>query len=395
MIVLGVNEVHKIPISSNATIGLDKKDHLLIKDQGQLLLIQGKKLGENLLRLGSTTYKVVVVSPKQHSIYGLLKTTLQYTQGLWLDFADGAFRIRGRLDHPSTWLTLSHQYLNSFYMEAEISADHLLLVEYEINKSLTKSGFFPIKIHQEPYPTVRLASNANQNHQVSEILGHYGLTLKEDNKKLYSEPLVRVQVLLAEVRKSFAQNIGIEWPYQASAQILPQGLLPSAEGSQLIANFFAKEGSGRILANPVLLAKSGSDAEFFAGGEFPIKSKTKQTQTVTWKKYGITLKIKPLADADGKISLDLSSEVSSIDSGERIDGIPSLFTNTLSSHFDLHGSQTIALSGLVKKIDGESLKRWPGLGDIPVLGNLFTSREYQEDKTELVVLVTPVIVDQN
>ncbi len=395
LFVLGKSDVAKIPIKSHETIGLEKKDMLLVKDSGTQLLIQGLREGDSILRVGEKTYKIIVTNQTNLKIYQMLSSTLTFCSGIYLDYQDKQFLIKGRLDQPSTWMTLSRLYLNNFKMEAEINASHLIIIEHEINKTLTKAGFFPIRLFLEPYPTVRLPSSAAQNHQVSEILSHFGINIKEDNKRIYFEPLVRVQVHIAEVRKSFAQNIGIEWPYQFSAKLIPEGLIPIDGGANAFVNLFAHKGNGRILASPVLLAKSGSDAEFFAGGEFPVKSKTKQTQTVNWKKYGITLKIKPLADPDGKISLDLNTEVSSLDLGEKMDGIPSLFTNTLSSHFDLHSSQTIALSGLVKKVDGESLKLWPGIGEIPILGTLFTSREYQEDKTELLVLVTPVIVGQD
>lgn len=394
LLVLGKSEVVKIPLKNQETIGLEKKDLLLVKDNGSQLLIQGLKEGDSLLRVGERTYKVIITNPASLKIYKMLQTTLSFSNGLELDYDDKQFRIKGHLDHPSTWKTISQLYLSNFKWEAEANKSHLTVIEYEINRSLTKAGFFPVRLLLEPYPTVRLPSSANQNHQISEILGHYGINIKEDNKRIYSEPLVRVQVHIAEVRKSFAQNIGIEWPYQLSAKIIPEGLMPMEGGATTFANFFAQKGDGRILASPILLAKSGSDAEFFAGGEFPVKTMSKQTHSVAWKKYGITLKIKPLADPDGKISLDLNTEVSSLDLGEKMEGIPSLFTNTLSSHFDLHSSQTIVLSGLVKKIDGESLKQWPGLGEIPILGSLFTSREYQENKTELLVLVTPFILEQ-
>ena len=394
LIVLSPNELFKLAISPNESIGIEKKDLVVIKDNGSNILIQAKKIGETVLRVGSKSFKIAVVNSDQLKNFQLLSNTVSLINGPYLDFSDGRFHLKGRLDQASTWLSIGNQYLNNFKIELEMSSPQLLLVEYAINKKLIQAGFFPIKIFQEPYPTVRLPKEALQNHQVSEIIGNYGITIKEDNKRIYTEPLIRVQVLLVEVRKSYIQNIGIEWPYQFSAKILPDGLLPSEDGTNLAANFFSKNGNGKILASPIIIAKSGSDAEFFAGGEFPIQTKTKQSHSISWKKYGIGLKIKPIADPDGKISLDLSSEVSSIDSGEKIDGIPSLFTNTLTSHFDLHSTQTIALSGLVKKVNGESLKKWPGLGDIPILGGLFTSREYQEDKTELLVFVTPIIVEQ-
>lgn len=392
--VLNKNDILKLPVASSESVAVEKKDLLIVKDRGRELWIQGKKEGDSLLRIGARTFHLVVTSSTLKDQYEQLKQVLGLNKNLSLDYREGRFRVRGQLDDASTWLTLSSLNINCFSMEAEFKANDLRLIEYSLNKLLVNSGFFPVRIFMEPFPTVRLPKLTSQNPQLVELISQFGVNIKTDSQRLPSERLVRVQVQLIEARKSQAQQIGLEWPSQFAAKVLPTGLIPVDPLGQVTAHFFTQRGLGRILASPVLLAKSGSEADFFAGGEFPIKTKTKQTQTVVWKKYGIGLKIKPLADPDGKISLELKSEVSTIDSGEKIEGIPSLFTNTLATHFDLQNNQTIVLSGLVKKIGGESLKLWPGLGDIPILGTLFTSRDYQEDKTELLVLVTPTIILQ-
>jgi pilus assembly protein CpaC len=394
LIVLEKGSLLEIPLRQNDSIGIDRKEFLGVRDLGSRLRIQGVKEGTTMLRVGSKSLKVVVGTSAQLKTFNTLTSLLSLYPELSLDHADGLFYLSGKLDHASTWLTLANYHFHDFRMDVEASTTQLKVIEYELNKKLIAEGFFPVHLIQNPAPTVRLPSRATKGLRISELINEFGINIKEDSTKLYSDPLVRVQVLLVEVRKSYAQNIGIEWPNQMSAKVVPTGFLPNLQDTSVVANFFARNGAGKILSSPVLMAKSGSEAEFFAGGEFPIKAKSKQISSVIWKKYGIALKIKPFADSDGKISLDLSSEVSSIDVGQMVDGIPSLFTNTISSHFDLHHSQTIALSGLIKKIDGESIKRWPGLGEIPYLGGVFSSRDYQEDKTEIVVFVTPFIVEQ-
>lgn len=395
LVVLKKNNISELAILSHVGISIEKKDVIGMKDLGNKLQIVGKKEGATALKIGNSQYKVVVANDETYNSYLKLNALVKFCPSLELSFEDNIWKISGTLDDPSTWLSFAKLKITHYAFQASVLPSHLRIVEYELNREIKKLGFFPVRIFIEPTPTVRLPSSTSADHQIRDILGQFGIAIKEDKKRLYTEPLIRVQLHLAEVRKSFSQNIGIEWPYQYSAKIIPFGVMPTSMDLNAFANFFASKGHGKILASPNLITKSGSEADFFAGGEFPIKTKTNLTHSVTWKKYGITLKIKPYADPDGKISLDLSSEVSTLDPGEKIDGIPSLFTNTISSHFDLVESQTLILSGLVKKIDGESLKLWPGIGEIPILGALFTSRDFQEDKTELVVLVTPTIVHQN
>lgn len=392
LIVIQKSQSYSLPIKIKEHVILQKPKVLALTDQGTQLILQGLQEGVSLLRAGTTLYKVIIVNQEQYESYQRLKLFLKHAPGLRLSYENDFFQIEGTLDDTSTWLSLSQLSLKHFKMKISASQKQIKTIEYHINSQLEKKGGHPIGLTQEPWPVARIPFKITTNHPLRLLLNNLGLTIQEDEHQLLTEPLIRVQVIIVEMRKSFAQNMGIEWPYEMSAQLVPEGFLPTGNDSTILARFIATKGQGRVLAQPVLLAKSGSEAEFFAGGELPVKTKTKQTQTVHWKKYGITLKIKPKTDSAGRIHLDLKSEISSIDPGEKNEGIPSLFTNTLSSQFDLHQRQTIALSGLIKKIDGEAVKQWPGWGDIPIFGNLFSSREYQEDKTELTVFVTPYIV---
>ena len=150
----------------------------------------------------------------------------------------------------------------------------------------------------------------------------------------------------------------------------------------------------RVLARPNLLCRSGKEAEFVAGGEFPIKIFNYRQQDVVWKRYGIVLKIKPKADASGRISLGLETEVSTIDPAHTVDGIPGMLTNRVASYFDLTRPRTIVLSGLLKNEDSVHNAGVPGLSGLPILGPLFGSKEWKENRTELVIFVRPSIVSE-
>lgn len=104
------------------------------------------------------------------------------------------------------------------------------------------------------------------------------------------------------------------------------------------------------------------------------------------------LKVKPLADASGAISLDIETEVSIIDSANAIDGIPAMKTNRVHSHFDLTGRKTVALSGLLRDDMNLGHDGVAGLASLPIIGALFRSRSYQQQKSELVIFVTPEVV---
>src|SRR5690606_20444887 len=108
--------------------------------------------------------------------------------------------------------------------------------------------------------------------------------------------------------------------------------------------------------------------------------------------HGIMLSFKPLADRSGKLSLSLSVEISLIDQAQSIDGIPGLLVNRVESHLNLVESQTIVLSGLIKEQTGKSTQGIAALKNIPVIGLLFSSEDFRNDRTELVVFVTPKVL---
>jgi pilus assembly protein CpaC len=95
------------------------------------------------------------------------------------------------------------------------------------------------------------------------------------------------------------------------------------------------------------------------------------------------------------MSIYMETEVSALDPSTSVDGIPGLFTNRIQSHFDLEQSKTIVLSGLIKSDQSKVTQGIPGLSRLPILGTLFSSQDFRDNKTELLVFVTPEVVSQS
>jgi pilus assembly protein CpaC len=154
-------------------------------------------------------------------------------------------------------------------------------------------------------------------------------------------------------------------------------------------------GDGRILAMPNLLCRSGGEAKFFAGGEIPIKISTLRTSQVEWKKYGIMLHVQPRADRLGRLKFQLSTEISSLDGANKVDTVPGILTNKIDTQFNLKGTQTVVLSGLIKKEESKAVSGVALLNSIPILGRLFESHDFNQNLTELLVFVTPEVYFPN
>jgi pilus assembly protein CpaC len=161
----------------------------------------------------------------------------------------------------------------------------------------------------------------------------------------------------------------------------------------------SSKGLFQSLAEPNLVAESGKEATFLAGGEFPIPvaqgSGANTTISVQFKEFGIRLAFTPQVDGD-RVHLKVAPEVSSLDFGNAVvmNGfrIPALTTRRTATELELRDGQTFAIAGLLNNSMNETLQKIPGIGDIPILGYLFKSKAAQKNRTELVVMITPQIL---
>lgn len=383
-----------IPIGNNDKIWIENKKVLAATDKGNSLILQAKALGTCDINVGNKNYSIIVTSPTEFKQYKKIISTLRFLPHLNLGYENSKFIIEGKITDISEWLTLANLGNTNWLLRAEVLTKILDNVEELLNLELTKLHFQNIKIENLPFPTVKLPKElSDKNNSSLTLFKKYGLTIEKDDDILNIEPLIKVNLTLTEVRKSELQNYGIKLPNEYSSSIIDNFSIKNASWNEPTKlELLEKNGTGKILATPVLLSKSGSESTFLAGGEIPIKLVTSHTHEVIWKKYGIQLKVKPQADSLGHIKMYIEAEVSSLDRTQSVDGIPALITNSVQSYFDLQKSQTLVLSGLVKHVDDKTIQGWPGLIHLPILGELFSSSDYQKNKTEMIVFVTPEIV---
>lgn len=176
------------------------------------------------------------------------------------------------------------------------------------------------------------------------------------------------------------------------------GLLSNGWSVDVAIKALEDRGVARRLAEPNLIARSGQKASFLAGGEVPIPISGDEGQiTVDYKKFGVGLEFTPTVLADGLISLEIAPEVSSIDRSASVvvdDGIsiPGFVVRRAQTSIDLKNGQSFMMAGLLQSENNMIQQRVPGLGKLPILGPLFSSRAYQRRETDLVIIVTPFLV---
>jgi pilus assembly protein CpaC len=244
------------------------------------------------------------------------------------------------------------------------------------------------------------------------------------------KPMVMMKVRIMEFDKNAMNKIGIQWDsvldgpggglahnWSSNSQFrMTPSTFPGIDGTGQAVNlplalsgtpaFFGlvtsitskinlmmQTGNAWELATPQLAARSGGVADFLVGGEVPIPVTQGLGQTsVEYKPYGIKLHIEPVVSSDGNITTSIKAEISHIDPSVTVQGYPGFLTRKASTEVNVHEGQTIVISGLVDASGSKSLDEVPGLGQIPVLGELFRSHNFQSKRTDLVIFVTPYIV---
>jgi pilus assembly protein CpaC len=226
---------------------------------------------------------------------------------------------------------------------------------------------------------------------------------------------IKLEARIVEINRQRERDLGIKWGNSADTPgsfLFGQSYTNSVAAGNVLgglggyANINAqlsalvKQGAARVLSQPNIITVSGETANIMIGGQIPIPVSLKDGQiTVEWKDYGIKLDIAPEANGEDLIHSKVKAEVSSLDwnSAKSIKlgynlEIPPLKLSKAETIIALQSGETMALGGLISSQDNKVSTKVPFLSDLPVLGGLFTSKEFSRNETELIILITPYLV---
>ncbi|WP_409567261.1 type II and III secretion system protein family protein [Methylobacterium sp. E-016] len=252
-----------------------------------------------------------------------------------------------------------------------------------------------------------------------------------NNLTIRNKDQVMLRVTVVEVARTVLKQFGINlsgsWsglnlanvtPLSLSGGQFPAGNLLSGTingtgGASITATLraFEQAGVSRVLAEPTLTAISGESANFTAGGELPVPSSQSCTPSlvagtqptcvvgIAFKPYGVTLNFTPVVMAENRISVRVGTSVSEIDpqnsysfvSGNTTSAVPGLTVRKSETTVELASGATMMTAGLIQQKSKAAINGLPGLVNLPILGALFRSRDYQRQETELMIMVTPYI----
>lgn len=228
--------------------------------------------------------------------------------------------------------------------------------------------------------------------------------------------MILSEVQFVEVRRNARDRYGVKLPTDVTGTAtattaITKELFPGrpAEASgrasitgngEFSVSFQGNDGYGRLLAQPRLVCASGEQAEFLAGGEVPIPLISSNHFNVEYKQYGVILKLRPTADRRGNIETELEAEVSEVDTSVAVSvggsiSVPGFRTRKVKTSVTVRHGETIVLSGVFSHDEQKFVSKLPGLGNLPIIGELFKNRAFDSSKRELVIFVTPRIVNHD
>ena len=377
------------------------KDHLLIKGveagQGDLWVWKAE---------GTTEHRTIRVEKFAKSTFppGLEKALAKLTEVevIYSGFGSGAgsgvgVTLRGEITRQSECVVVADLLRNfpkAVFNATEIAPSLLLEGQARLDKWIRSSVFSTQlrveRLGQSLWLRGHVRSPAEQTVITQQAQLFFPLVQLEVDSLPDRAPTVYFRVFLLELKRNRYQSVGLSWPGS-----VPNALRVTAAGLQNLLQMDLSlqqlEGQGdvKILSNPELVVRAPGEAELFAGGQLPIQTQSRFFSNVTWKNYGLTLRLKITHVAGDLVRLEIFTEVSHLLKSASENSLPGIQSNRMKTQVDARFGSPLLLSGLLQQSTREEAKGIPFLRSIPVLGALFGSDDYLNERSELVAIPYP------
>lgn len=400
----GHQQVVSIPNVTTVSIGNPSIATVNDPGNGNQVMITGKREGTtNLIAWtldGQKQQFVIEVKGTHRSRITDIRNMLDHIEGIEISKAGNMVLIEGELFRGSdlekvSRVTTLYENVKNY---TKVHPKALEVLEKALFEKLVEEGFDQIKVtragdhlYLEGY-----CDNELQKTRAEKIAQNmYFQTESHLKLGVASKSQIWVDVQFMEVMNDKLDDIGVAWPDKIDTNTSIQAMSGRGVTTQLrgdigvTLNTLVQNGKAKVLSNPKLLVRDGKKATFDAGGEIPIRLISERTANVVFKSYGLHLEIDAQADQSNRVFLDIQSRISDLDMSTSIDGLPGIVEHKINTAVDLEYGQTVALAGLIEHRQSKTTKKFPFLGHIPILGELFKSRNFRNNHSEFVVFLTP------
>ena len=418
---VGTQKVITVPGTTRIALGDPNVAEVKVIGNNQILL-QGQAEGKTTLLVWKSSgqrvsYLVTVRKQDPNEVISELKKLLGEIEGVSVRmvgdriYLEGQAYTAGDAERIDQVVSL-YPNVKSF---VKVAPNAKKLVAQNLTAAFQKAGLRNVQVNVVG-ATIFLEGSveSQQDLQKSELIVKAVGEKVENLLVVGIKRMILSEVQFVEIRRNSKDRYGIKYPTDITGSVSAtaainqdlfpgtfgsgRGLLSILGGSDFSVGFQGNDGYGRLLAQPKLVCASGEKAEFLAGGEVPIPLITQNQFTVEYKSYGVILNLRPTADRNGNIQTEIEAEASELDTSVAVSfgsssAIPGFRTRKVKTNVTVRHGETIVLSGVFSHDEQKAVSKLPGLGHIPIIGELFKSRAFDSTKRELVIFVTPRIVN--
>jgi pilus assembly protein CpaC len=401
---LAIGEQRSFPVEEGVRFSVGNPEVIQVKatrlsKTGSILLVKGKGQGySDLILMGDSgvrrTLAFRVVTKKQAALAADGQRLFHDSPGLSVRPSGEGWVAKGKarsLDDWNTVQAMGAQGKGRFQSLTELHPMERLKAESRILRLFRSAGLHELEVRGAGNSIIlRGNCRSAEEKALAEDLAAQVVRGVRSHLKVPFEGggRLRFRAKILEIVRTGAQSLGLQWEEGVPAALVIGKSFSKANFSlQAALKILEKRGQAKVLSQPQLLLNEKGVAELKVGGEVPIPIRSRNSASVQWKPYGLLLRLELPGMSHNLARTQITAEISSLDPGNGAEGIPGIRVSRMETQVDMTIGKPVLLSGLMEKRESRSASLLPFLGDIPILGELFQSKDFQENRSELVIIL--------
>jgi pilus assembly protein CpaC len=411
-IYLAPGEQEVLPFEKISRIAVGNKNIFGIKftENRKSLLVIGKNQGISNLVLwdkneDKTNISVRIIQPELKSLYLEVQKSISDIEGVRASILGEKIVIEGfvyKANDKKKIQSLSQTGVPILDL-VKIDTEMLSITASMLEKNLASKGFTKIKVVPAG-EKISLQGQVDSKRDLDKVLeiskSYFSDIINNIDPPVEMIKMVLVDLKIAEIRNNASKTLGIKW--QESVTLNSQltfgsgvpavGTFNLGDGYNTTLNMLISKGLVKILANPKIVCANGRKGTFQAGGEIPIRLIGERNSEVFFKNYGIILEFTAAIDESKRVGIEVNAEISDINMAAAVEGIPGFLKNSFNTAVNMNLGDSMILAGLLTNKASKNVDKLPLLGHIPVIGELFKSRSFNNDESQFAAILTPVAI---
>jgi len=388
------SDVKKIAVTNSRVIKVTKED-------GATIVVRAKSKGSSYLHVWYRSkkepvkYGFTVISAAVYKKVSELRGALKDIKGIKINSAGEGIYITGIINSQSDYDLINKVVISNkgVFNYTKLTDDIAFGEHSKVVEGLFDIGLYDVSL-KDVDGVIFIEASARNKKQIENAEFYLKSALPGGKYDLNLIPYqIDIDVKIVELTSSESRNMGLDVPGEYP---LSRHTVLSQMDIESILHLSDARANAKVVSNPSLSANDGETATFHVGGTIPIKLSSRYTASLDWRNYGVILNFTPKVINDDTVELKIASEFSNVDnsaqeSNNNNTGAPSFIVREVKTVVTMDSGRAVVISGLVSKSTSKANSGLPGISDIPVLSDIFSSNSNSDEQTDLAIIVTPSV----